>query len=82
MLVKPLNLCELSDITQLTLQEIATSKTKGQRGYTRLSESQIRRLEERGLFPKSRRINGTRCRFYVAGEVKEWLTKQAANQEA
>ncbi|WP_115437625.1 helix-turn-helix transcriptional regulator [Neisseria polysaccharea] len=48
-------------------------------GYiTRLSSSQIRRLEAAGQFPQSRQITGTRSRFYVAGEVKKWLAEQAS----
>ena len=72
-----LNIDSISDTAQLTLKELASSPSKNKRGYTRLSESHIRRLEAAGLFPKSRQITGTRCRFYVAGEVKQWLADQA-----
>ncbi len=58
--------------------ELETSQAKGRRGITRLSSSQIRRLEAAGQFPQSRQITGTRSRFYVAGEVKKWLTEQAS----
>ena len=76
-----INLDALPNNAQLTIKELATSSKKGQRGYTRLSASHIRRLEAAGLFPKSRQITGTRCRFYVAGEIKAWLEQQAAGME-
>ncbi len=72
-----INLDILPNNAQLTLKELASSPSTNKRGYTRLSESHIRRLEAAGLFPKSRQITGTRCRFYVAGEVKQWLAEQA-----
>ncbi|TCP10203.1 AlpA family phage regulatory protein [Uruburuella suis] len=77
--MQQINLNNLSDDAQLTMAELETSKVKNRRGITRLSGSQIRRLEAQGIFPKSRQITGTKCRFYVAGEVKQWLAQQAAN---
>ena len=76
-----INLDTLPSNAQLTIKELATSASKNQRGYTRLSASHIRRLEAKGLFPTSRKITGTRCRFYVAGEIKAWLEQQAAGME-
>ena len=55
-----INLDILPNNAQLTLKELASSPSKNKRGYTRLSESHIRRLEAAGLFPKSRQITGTR----------------------
>jgi len=72
-----INIDSLPDTAQLTIAELETSQAKGRRGITRLSSSQIRRLEA-GQFPQSRQITGTRSRFYVAGEVKKWLTEQAS----
>ncbi|AUZ04072.2 MULTISPECIES: helix-turn-helix transcriptional regulator [Vitreoscilla] len=72
-----INLDMLPSNAQLTLKELASSPSKNKRGYTRLSESHIRRLEARGLFPRSRQVIGTRCRFYIAGEVRQWLAEQA-----
>lgn len=73
------NLDLLPNNAQLTIKELATSLSKNQRGITRLSASQIRRLEAKGFFPASRKITGTRCTFYLAGEVKAWLLNQANN---
>lgn len=72
-----LNINAIPDTAQLTIAELETSNARNRRGITRLSASQIRRLEAKGLFPKSRTIKGTKSRFYVAGEVKDWLTQQA-----
>ncbi|ASP16863.1 hypothetical protein HMPREF9120_00626 [Neisseria sp. oral taxon 020 str. F0370] len=71
------NLNNLPDNAQLTIADLETSAARKRKGITRLSASQIRRLEARGLFPQSRQITGTKCRFYVAGEVKTWLQQQA-----
>ena len=73
-----INIDSLPDTAQLTIAELETSQAKGRRGITRLSSSQIRRLEAAGQFPRSRQITGTRSRFYVAGEVKKWLAEQAS----
>jgi hypothetical protein len=75
-----INIDSLPDTAQLTIAELETSQAKGRRGITRLSGSQIRRLEAVGQFPKSRQIVGTRSRFYVAGEVKRWLAEQATQK--
>ena len=53
-----INLDILPNNAQLTLKELASSPSKNKCGYTRLSESHIRRLEAAGLFPKSRQITG------------------------
>ena len=73
-----INIDRLPDTEQLTIAELETSQAKGRRGITRLSGSQIRRMEAAGQFPQSRLIIGTRSRFYVAGEVKKWLAEQAS----
>ena len=75
-----INIDSLPDTAQLTIAELETSQAKGRRGITRLSGSQIRRLEAGGQVPKSRQIVGTRSRFYVAGEVKRWLAEQATQK--
>ena len=49
-----INIDTLPDTAQLTIAELETSQAKGRRGITRLSGSQIRRLEAGGRFPKSR----------------------------
>ncbi|QMT31191.1 helix-turn-helix transcriptional regulator [Alysiella filiformis] len=72
-----INIDTLPDHAQLTLAELETSAARNRKGITRLSGSQIRRLEAQGLFPKSREITGTRAKFYLAGEVKAWLAQQA-----
>lgn len=72
-----INIDTLPDHAQLTLAELETSAARNRKGITRLSGSQIRRLEAQGLFPKSREIVGTRAKFYLAGEVKAWLAQQA-----
>nr|DAX35400.1 MAG TPA: terminase small subunit [Caudoviricetes sp.] len=74
------NLDNIDNNAQLTIAELETSAARKRRGLTRLSASQIRRLESRGLFPQSRQITGTRSRFYVAGEIKAWLQQQAEGQ--
>lgn len=72
-----INIDTLPDNAQLTLAELETSNARNRKGITRLSGSQIKRLEAQGLFPKSRQITGTRAKFYLAGEVKTWLAEQA-----
>ncbi len=54
--MQQINLNNLSDDAQLTMAELETSKVKNRRGITRLSGSQIRRLEAQGIFPKSRQM--------------------------
>ena len=41
-----INIDSLPDTAQLTIAELETSQAKGRRGITRLSSSQIRRLED------------------------------------
>lgn len=72
-----INIDTLPDNSQLTIAELETSTARNRKGITRLSASQIRRLEAQGLFPQSRTIKGTRAKFYLAGEVKAWLAEQA-----
>lgn len=70
-------LSNLPDNAQLSIAELETSRAKNRKGLTRLSAAQIRRLEARGLFPQSRKIEGTKARFWLAGEIRQWLDKQA-----
>ena len=46
-----INIDTLPDTAQLTIAELETSQAKGRPGITRLSGSQIRRLEAGGRFP-------------------------------
>ncbi|WP_197719323.1 helix-turn-helix transcriptional regulator [Cardiobacterium hominis] len=41
-----------------------------------MSPQTIRRLERKGLFPASRRYSDTRGRYYILGEVLDWLAQQ------
>ena len=66
-----INIDTLPDHAQLTIAELETSAARNRKGITRLSGSQIRRLEAQGLFPKSRQITGTRINFYLSGEIKQ-----------
>ncbi|WII92601.1 AlpA family phage regulatory protein [Kingella negevensis] len=75
--MQTININDLSDNAQLTIAELETSKARNRKGITRLSASQIMKLEAQGLFPKSRKITSTRAKFYVAGEIKAWLEEQA-----
>lgn len=76
-----INIDHLPKDAQLTMAELETSKARGRRGIVALSGSQITRMEAMGLFPKARRIKGTRSKFYLAGEVAQWLKQQAENVE-
>lgn len=78
--MKTINIDNLPDHAQLTMAELETSAARNRKGITRLSASQIRRLEADGNFPKSRTIKGTRAKFYLAGEVKAWLAEQAKGE--
>ena len=49
------------------------------KGITTLSPQTIRRLEAKGEFPKSRNYTGTKGRYYLLGEVMDWLEQQNAN---
>ena len=75
--MQTINLDILPDNAQLTVADLETSSARNRKGITRLSASQIRRLEAQGLFPKARQITGTRAKFYLAGEIKQWLAEQA-----
>lgn len=77
-----INIDTLPDNAQLTIADLETSTARNRKGITRLSASQIRRLEARGLFPQSKTIAGTRAKFYVAGEVRAWLAQQAKGETA
>ena len=78
--MQTINLDILPDNAQLTLADLETSSARNRKGITRLSASQI--LEAQGLFPKSRQITGTRAKFYLAGEIKQWLAEQAKGAAA
>lgn len=77
-----INIDTLPDHAQLTIAELETSAARNRKGITRLSGSQIRRLEAQGLFPKSRQITGTRAKFYVASEIIAWLADQTKGAES
>ncbi len=76
-----INYSDLPRETHLTLAEIATSKARGRvrKGITTLSPQTIRRLEAKGEFPKSRSYSGAKGRYYILGEVMEWMERQNAN---
>lgn len=65
--------------THLTMAEISSSKAKGQKGLTSLSHQTIRRLEERRQFPRARRYEHTRGRYYILGEILDWMDEQNKN---
>lgn len=67
--------------THITIADISSSKAKGKerKGLTPLSAQTIRRLEAKGEFPKSRTYANARGRYYVLGEVLDWMAKQNAN---
>ena len=48
------------------------------KGITTLSPQTIRRLEAKGEFPKSRNYTGAKGRYYILGEVMDWLERQNA----
>ena len=76
-----INYSDLPRETHLTLAEIATSKARGRvrKGITTLSPQTIRRLEAKGEFPKSRNYSGAKGRYYILGEVLDWIEQQNAN---
>lgn len=76
-----INYSDLPRETHLTLAEIATSKARRRvrKGITTLSPQTIRRLEAKGEFPKSRSYSGAKGRYYILGEVMEWMERQNAN---
>lgn len=49
---------------------------KERRGITGLSENTIRRLIETSNFPKPHEIAGIRGKFFIYGEVLDWLDSQ------
>lgn len=67
--------------THLSLAEVSTSNKRGRehKGITTLSPQTIRRMEKRGLFPASRAYIGARGRYYILGEILDWLDQQNAN---
>ena len=76
-----INYADLPRETHLTLADIATSKARGRvrKGITTLSPQTIRRLEAKGEFPKSRSYSGAKGRYYILGEVLDWMERQNAN---
>lgn len=69
----------------VTINDISSSKAKGQerKGLTPLSPQTIKRLEKKGAFPQSHRYKNVKGRFYILGEVLDWLenqTKDDANK--
>ena len=76
-----INYADLPRETHLTLADIATSKARGRvcKGITTLSPQTIRRLEAKGEFPKSRNYSGAKGRYYILGEVLDWMERQNAN---
>jgi phage transcriptional regulator, alpA len=76
-----INYSDLPRETHLTLAEISTSKARGRvrKGITTLSPQTIRRLEAKGEFPKSRNYSGAKGRYYILGEVMDWMEQQNAN---
>lgn len=76
-----INYANLPRETHLTLADIATSKARGRvrKGITTLSPQTIRRLEAKGEFPKSRSYSGAKGRYYILGEVMDWMERQNAN---
>ena len=76
-----INYADLPRETHLTLADIATSKARGRvrKGITTLSPQPIRRLEAKGEFPKSRSYSGAKGRYYILGEVMDWMERQNAN---
>ena len=76
-----INYADLPRETHLTLADIATSKARGRvrKGITTLSPQTIRRLEAKGEFPKARSYSGAKGRYYILGEVMDWMERQNAN---
>lgn len=76
-----INYADLPRETHLTLADIATSKARGRvrKGIPTLSPQTIRRLEAKGEFPKSRSYSGAKGRYYILGEVMDWMERQNAN---
>ena len=76
-----INYADLPRETHLTLADIATSKARGRvrKCITTLSPQTIRRLEAKGEFPKSRNYSGAKGRYYILGEVLDWMERQNAN---
>ena len=73
-----MNYSEMPREAHVTITEVSTSRAKGRehRGLTPLSPQTIRRLESKGLFPASRRYSDARGRYYILGEVLDWLAQQ------
>ena len=73
-----MNYSEMPREAHITIADISTSKTRGRehRGLTPLSPQTIRRLESKGLFPASRKYTDAKGRYYILGEVLDWLAQQ------
>lgn len=60
--------------TRLRMADLANHKER--KGLTGLSENSIRRLMREGKFPQPHEIEGVKGKFYVYGEVLDWLQAQ------
>ena len=71
-----LDLNSMPDYAQLTIKDLATCKS--QRGITIYSESTIRRMIDRGTFPRPNKVAGGRKIFWFAHEIKDWAISNQA----
>lgn len=60
--------------TRLRMADIASHKNR--KGLTGLSENTIRSLIKAGKFPKPHSIDGVVGKFFVYGEIVQWLEAQ------
>lgn len=71
-----MNIRQLPRETRLRMADLASHKTR--KGITGLSENTIRRLITEGSFPPPHTIAGVTGKFFVYGEVIDWLESQKA----
>lgn len=73
-----MNITPLPRETRLRMADLASHKTR--KGITGLSENTIRRLMAEGKFPQPHEIDGVVGKFFVYGEIVDWLNSQKAGE--
>lgn len=60
--------------TRLRMADLANCKER--KGITGLSENTIRKLIKEGNFPKPHEYQGVTGKFYIYGEIVDWMESQ------
>lgn len=66
--------------TRLRMADLASNKQR--KGIVGLSENSIRNLIKANKFPKPYAYEGVRGKYFIYGEILEWLNKQKENEKA